>query len=85
MKTLSYTITCPQGLHAINGSAICRKARDFKCLVEACKEGQKVDCKNVMALLMLGAKPGQEICFSFEGEDEERALALFRAFLPDVL
>ena len=49
------------------------------------KEGKKVDCRKLLALMGLGVKKGHEVTFTFDGADEEAAYEAVSKFMQENL
>lgn len=64
------------GLHARAASKLVNTAKSFACVVQLQKsDGNAVDAKSIMAVLMLEAVCGTTLRLSCEGEDEDEAFA----------
>jgi phosphocarrier protein HPr len=71
-----------QGMHARPAVLIATAARKFDAKVEIVKGNERVDAKEVLQLLMLGAAQGQSLVLEAMGEDAEQALdALEQLFI----
>lgn len=81
MKTLSYTITDEQGIHARPAGELVKVAKTFTCEIKIGKDEKMVDCKKIFGIMGLGAKKGETVNLSFSGEDEEQALTAVEEFL----
>jgi phosphocarrier protein len=57
------------GLHARPAALIVQTANRFPCDVTLCKDGQEVNAKSIMGVLMLAAAKGSEILVRTEGAD----------------
>ncbi len=64
----------PQGLHMRPASAFAAKAQTFPGSVSVWKDGQCVNGKSLIDLLMLAAEPGTELVVELHGDDAEAAL-----------
>jgi phosphocarrier protein len=64
-----------KGLHARASAKIVEAAARFQSRVTVSKDGQCVDARSIMGLMMLAASPGSEIVIEAEGPDAEDALA----------
>ncbi|MBQ8648074.1 MAG: HPr family phosphocarrier protein [Oscillospiraceae bacterium] len=86
MKQFTYTITDPIGLHARPAGFLLRKAKAYQStiLVQA-PNGRTANALKLMALMGMGAKVNEELVFTVEGEDEEKAAAELAAYLPEIL
>ncbi len=81
MKTLSYTITDEQGIHARPAGELVKVAKTFTSEIKIGKNENMVDCKKIFGIMGLGAKKGETITFSISGEDEEQAYTAVLEFL----
>jgi len=64
-----------KGLHARASAKIVEAAARFQARITVSKDGQCVDARSIMGLMMLAASPGSEIAIEAEGPDAEAALA----------
>ena len=64
-----------KGLHARASAKIVEAAARFQSRITVSKDGQTVDARSIMGLMMLAASPGSEITLEAEGPDAEAALA----------
>ena len=72
------------GLHARASAKLAQQASQFgSCVHIGLNEDQMVDCKSIMALMMLAAGVGTEIYLRCDGEDEERAMDALRQLIAD--
>lgn len=62
------------GLHARASAKFVQLASGFSCEVNLERNGQTVNGKSIMGIMMLAASSGTEIRICTEGEDEETAL-----------
>jgi phosphocarrier protein len=75
MRSTLLTLINPLGLHARAASKFVDVAKSYASEVKLSKDGQAVDGKSIMSLLMLGAPVGTELELTVDGEDEDAALA----------
>ena len=77
------TVTIPnkKGLHARASAKIVEAAARFKSTITISKDGQSVDARSVMGLMMLGAPQGSVIEIAAEGADAEEALTALKALI----
>ena len=61
------------GIHARPASLFVRLANRFNCNVYVEKDGEKVNGKSIMGLMMLAAGPGSKIKIHTEGADAQKA------------
>ena len=64
-----------KGLHARASAKIVEAAARFRSQINVSKDGQTVDARSIMGLMMLAASEGTEIAITAEGPDAETALA----------
>jgi phosphocarrier protein HPr len=70
------TITNKYGLHARPSTQFVELANSFECEVVLLKDGEEVNGKNIMGLMMLGAEQGTELTLRcFGSADAEDCLA----------
>ena len=63
-----------QGLHARPAALFVQLANKFDSKITVTKEGQEVNGKSIMGILMLAAEKGSEILIVAEGEDAKEAI-----------
>ncbi len=68
------TITNKLGLHARASAKLVAHASRFASNIEIEKEGQRVNGKSIMGVMMLGATKGTELDLYVEGEDQNIAM-----------
>ncbi len=68
------TIINKLGLHARAAAKLVGCASAFSRNIPAGKDGQMVDAKSIMSVMMLAAGKGTVLDLHIEGEDEEAAL-----------
>ncbi len=66
----TYTINNRLGLHARPASLFVKTTSRFASTVKIIRDGQEIDGKSIMGLLMLAAGPGTELKVVIEGPDE---------------
>ena len=69
------------GIHARPAAMFVKTANRFECDVFVEKDGEKVNGKSIMGLMMLAAGPGSKLSVHAEGEDAARALNELEALL----
>ena len=70
-----------RGLHARASAKFVKTASGFEAEVRVTKDGQTVDARSIMGLMMLAAGPGSTIDIEAEGPDAEAALAALEALV----
>jgi phosphocarrier protein HPr len=69
------------GIHARPAAMFVKTANRFTCEIFVEKDGEKVNGKSIMGLMMLAAGPGSKITVFCEGADSEQALTELEALL----
>jgi phosphocarrier protein HPr len=64
-----------KGLHARASAKVVEAAARFQSQIRISKDGQTVDARSIMGLMMLAASEGTDIAIEAEGPDAEAALA----------
>ncbi|MCR5878175.1 HPr family phosphocarrier protein [Phenylobacterium sp. J367] len=70
-----------RGLHARASAKFVKTASAFDAEVTVSKDGQTVDARSIMGLMMLAAGPGSEIEIRAEGDEAAQALAALCALV----
>ncbi|MEM0970037.1 MAG: HPr family phosphocarrier protein, partial [Verrucomicrobiota bacterium] len=71
--TKSFTINNEAGLHARPAAVFVKTANQFSSDIWVSKDGEEVNGKSILGLMMLAAEHGSTIEISVEGEDAEKA------------
>ena len=74
MAQKDFTIQNNLGIHARPAAQFVKMANRFKSDISVEKDGEEVDGKSIMGLMMLAAGHGSVIVVNAEGEDETAAL-----------
>jgi phosphocarrier protein len=69
------------GIHARPAAMFVRVANRFACNVFVEKDGERVNGKSIMGLMMLAAGPGTKLTILAEGHDAPAALMELEALL----
>ncbi len=86
MKEFKYTITDPLGIHARPAGLLAKTAKSFgDTVVTIAKAGNAVKASQLMKLMGLGVKQGDEITVTAEGPAEAEAIAAMETFLKETL
>jgi phosphocarrier protein len=77
MSTLTRSLTIKNrlGLHARAAALLMQTAAKFQSDIQVSKDGQTVDGKSILGLMMLAAAQGSEIDLAVTGADADAALA----------
>lgn len=70
-----------RGLHARASAKFVKTAASFNAEVRVSKDGQTVDARSIMGLMMLAASPGCHIDIEAEGEEADAAIAALVALI----
>jgi phosphocarrier protein HPr len=69
------------GIHARPAAMFVKTANQFDCDVFVEKDGETVNGKSIMGLMMLAAGPGSKIRIQADGEDAAKAMTEIEALL----
>ena len=84
MKSFTYTIVDPVGIHARPAGLLVKTAKAFSGTEISVTKGDKtVKSTQLMKLMGLGVKTGDEITVTAEGEDEVAAIEAVEKFLTE--
>jgi len=71
------------GLHARAAAKFVHLAGRFSSRIVVAKDGEEVDAKSILGLLLLAAAQGSKVVIRCEGDDEEEALAALTTLVGD--
>lgn len=71
----TFVISNRLGLHARPASLFVKTTSRFTSSVKIVKDGQEIDGKSIMGLLMLAAGPGTELKIVADGADENAVIS----------
>lgn len=74
MPSAEFTITNKLGVHARPAAQFVKIANSFKAEVVVEKDGEEVDGRSIMGLMMLAAGHGSVLIITTSGEDEDASL-----------
>lgn len=80
MKEFQHHIKDELGLHARPSGVIAKETQKYKSNVTLIFGEKKADAKRLLGVMTLGAKCGDAINFSIEGEDEDQAFEELQCF-----
>jgi phosphocarrier protein HPr len=78
VKEATLTLKNRLGLHARAAAKLVQAASSFDSKVSLTRDGEEVDGKSILGLLLLAAGKGTPLLVRVEGSDEEQALAALR-------
>ena len=86
MKQFTYTIKDALGIHARPAGLLAKKAKSYAdTAVTITANGKTVNLGQLMKLMALGVKQGNEVTITCDGANEEEAAAGLLAFLEENL
>lgn len=71
------------GLHARAAAKLVHKAGAFQSRVILIKDGEEVDAKSILGILLLAAGQGSQVTIRCEGKDEDDALTAVLALIAN--
>ena len=83
MKRATVTLINRLGLHARAAAKLVAAAKTFSSRVTLSRDGNAVDGKSIMNILLLAAPVGSILELTVEGEDEAEAFAAINALIED--
>ena len=72
--TRDFMVSNKLGIHARPAAMFVKTANRFTCDIFVEKDGEKVNGKSIMGLMMLAAGPGSKLTVSAHGHDASQAL-----------
>ena len=81
MKCRKITIINKLGMHARASAKFVSLASAFDSEITLARNGQRVNGKSIMGIMMLAAEQGAEIVLEIEGDDAEECLEALSAVL----
>ena len=79
--TKELQVTNKLGIHARPAAMFVKVANRFRCDIFVEKDGEKVNGKSIMGLMMLAAGPGSKLTIYADGNDATSALAEIEALV----
>ena len=73
--TKDFLVPNKLGIHARPAAMFVKTANRFTCDIFVEKDGEKVNGKSIMGLMMLAAGPGSKLTVHAQGQDASQALA----------
>src|SRR5436190_21299829 len=81
LMTKEFVVLNKLGIHARPAALFVKTANRFACDIFVEKDGEKVNGKSIMGLMMLAAGPGSKLTVEANGADAARALVELEALL----
>lgn len=86
MQQFTYQINDPLGIHARPAGLLAKLAKPYgDTIITVTKASKTVKASQLMKLMSLGVKKGDEVIVAAEGPDEEAAIAAAQAFFTENL
>jgi len=86
MKSFTYTIEDELGIHARPAGQLSKLAKEYPdTVITITKDGKTAKTSQLMRLMNLGVKCGNEVTVVAEGPQEEKAISAFQKFFRDNL
>jgi phosphocarrier protein len=79
--TKDFHVANKLGIHARPAALFVKTANRFSCDIFVEKDGEKVNGKSIMGLMMLAAGPGSKLTVHAQGHDASQALAEIDALI----
>ncbi len=79
--TKELTIANKSGIHARPAAMFVKTASRFGCDIFVEKDGEKINGKSIMGLMMLAAGPGSKVTLHVKGADADAAIAELAALV----
>src|SRR6266513_2947276 len=79
IMTRDFMVANKLGIHARPAAMFVKIANRFTCEIFVEKDGEKVNGKSIMGLMMLAAGPGSKLTVHAQGQDALQTLAAFDA------
>jgi phosphocarrier protein HPr len=73
--TKDFQVANKLGIHARPAAMFVKTANRFNCDIFVEKDGERVNGKSIMGLMMLAAGPGSKLTVHAQGQDASQALA----------
>jgi|ERR1035437_2191708 phosphocarrier protein len=73
--TKDFLVSNKLGIHARPAAMFVKTANRFSCDIFVEKDGERVNGKSIMGLMMLAAGPGSKVTVHAQGHDAPQALA----------
>lgn len=79
--TKEFVVTNKLGIHARPAAMFVKAANRYDCDIFVEKDGERVNGKSIMGLMMLAAGPGSKLMIFAEGDDAARAVVELEALV----
>ena len=79
--TKDFWVANKLGIHARPAAMFVKTANRFSCDIFVEKDGEKVNGKSIMGLMMLAAGPGSKLTVQAHGQDASQAIAALETLI----
>ncbi|HEX4343151.1 MAG TPA: HPr family phosphocarrier protein [Verrucomicrobiae bacterium] len=79
--TKEFQVLNKLGIHARPAALFVKTANRFQCDIFVEKDGEKINGKSIMGLMMLAAGPGSKFTVHAQGPDASQAIAEIEALI----
>jgi len=83
LKSINIIITNKLGLHARAAAKLTQLAGQFASEIYIAREGQRVNAKSIMGVMMLAAARGATVTLDATGDDAAQALVAIEQLFAD--
>lgn len=83
MTEATVTLTNRLGLHARAAAKMVHLASRFECDITLERNGERVEAKSILGILLLAAAQGTQLVVRCDGRDEAEALAALTQLVED--
>ena len=83
MTKFSYVVTDEVGIHGRPAGVLVKKCSGYKSNITIACKGKSADAKRIMNVMALGAKKGDTVEITIDGEDEVTAKAELEVFFKE--
>lgn len=83
MRSAEFIISDPAGIHARPAGYLVKEAEKYRSEIRISCRDKSASAGRLFALMKLGAKQGDTLTVSAEGEDEDAALAAVLSFMKE--
>lgn len=80
-KGILETIKDPAGIHARPAGMLVKEAKQYESRIQLQKDGKKVSAANLIAIMGMGLRCGDQVEIFIEGPDEDIAKKGIQAFM----
>ena len=83
MSKFTYVVTDEVGIHGRPAGVLVKKCSEYKSKITIACKGKSADAKRIMGVMSLGAKCGDTVEVTIDGEDEAAAKTALETFFKE--